>query len=62
MIFVKRFTPHLSMTFDGTGLVWGGTGWYFVVLGQYRAVLVGTWYYWVIKGQCWVVLGFILES
>ena len=22
------------------GSVWGGTGWYLVVLGQYRAVLV----------------------
>ena len=26
------------------------------------AVLVGTWWYWVIKGQYWAVLGFILES
>ena len=25
-----------------TGSVWGGTGWYLVVLGQYRAVLVDT--------------------
>ena len=33
-----------------------------VVLGQYRAVIVGTWWYWVIKGQYWVVKGFILES
>ena len=33
-----------------------------MVLGQYRAVIVGTWWYWVIKGQYWTVLGFILES
>ena len=26
------------------------------------AVLVGTWWYCVIKGQYWAVLGFILES
>ena len=50
------------MVLDGTGSVYGGTGWYLVVLGQYRAVMVGTWWYWVIKGQHWAVLGFILES
>ena len=33
-----------------------------MVLGQYMAVLVGTGWYWVIKGQYWAVLGFILES
>ena len=33
-----------------------------MVLGLYRAVLVGNWWYWVIKGQCWAVVGFILES
>ena len=33
-----------------------------MVLGQYRAVMAGTWWYWVIKGQYWTVLGFILES
>ena len=26
------------MKYDGTGSVEGGTGWYLVVLGQYRAV------------------------
>ena len=30
----------LDMTYDGTGSVEGGTGWYLVVLGQYRAVQV----------------------
>ena len=29
------------LIFDGTGLVQGGTGWYLVVLDQYKAVLVG---------------------
>ena len=24
----------------GTGSVWGGTGWYLVVMGQYRVLLV----------------------
>ena len=24
-----------------------GTGWFLVILGQYGAVLVGTWWYWV---------------
>ena len=24
-----------------------GTGWYLVVLGHYRVVLVHTWWYWV---------------
>ena len=29
------------------GLSMRGTGWYLVVLGQYRSVLVDTWWYWV---------------
>ena len=50
------------MTHDGTGSVWGGTWLYLVILDQYRAVLVGTWWYWVITGCCvstgryWLVL------
>ena len=28
---------------DGTGSVWGGTGWFLVILGHYGTVLVGTW-------------------
>ena len=31
----------------GTGSVRGGPGWFLVILGQYRALLVGTWCYWV---------------
>ena len=30
---------------------------YVVVLGQYGAVLVGTWWYWVSMGRYWLVLG-----
>ena len=28
-----------------------------MVLGQYRAVLAGIWWYWVSMGQHWLVLG-----
>ena len=31
----------------GTGLVFGSTGWYFMVLDQYGAIMIGTWWYWV---------------
>ena len=30
-----------------TGSVWDDTCWYLVALDQYRAVPVGTWWYWV---------------
>ena len=33
------------LVFGDTGSVWGGTGWYLVLLGQYGAILVGTWWY-----------------
>ena len=48
------------LIYDGTGSVEGGTGWYSVVLGQWEAVLVCTWWYWVKRGGTgWylVVLG-----
>ena len=32
------------LVFDG---VWGGTGWYLVVLGQNNLVLLGIKWYWV---------------
>ena len=38
------------MVLDGTWsywVVWGGTGWYLVELGQYRGVRFGTCWYWV---------------
>ena len=38
----------------GTGTVWGGTGWHFVVLGQYRAVLVEISCHWVSMKQNWL--------
>ena len=40
----QRKVCHLNMIYDGAGSVEGGTGWYLVVLGQYRAVLIGTWW------------------
>ena len=39
------------------GLSMCGTGWYLVVLGQYRGVLVDTWWYWVSIGRYWLTLG-----
>ena len=39
-------------------LIYDGTGWYLVVLGQYGAALVGTWWYWVsITWKCLVLSG-----
>ena len=35
----------------------GVTGWYLVVQGQYRAVMVGTWWNWDSMGRYWPVLG-----
>ena len=32
---------------NNTRSVWGGTGWYLVVLGQYNLVLLGIKWYWV---------------
>ena len=36
---------------------WSGTGWCLVVLGQYGALLVGTWWNWDSMGRFWLVLG-----
>ena len=33
-----------------------GSGCYLVVLGKYKAVMVGTWWYWVRTRQYWLVL------
>ena len=30
--------------------MWGGTGWYLVILGQYNLVLFGIKWYWADKG------------
>ena len=43
------------MIYDGTGSEEGGTGWYLVVLGQYDAVLVDTWWYWDSIGRYWLI-------
>ena len=34
-------TGQYWLVFGGDGSVWGGTGWYLVVLGQYNLVLLG---------------------
>ena len=34
------------LVFGGDVSVWGGTGWYLVVLGQYNLVLLGIRWYW----------------
>ena len=38
----------------GTGTVWVNTCWQLVALDQYRAVMVDTWWYWVIGRWYWV--------
>ena len=43
------------MVLGGTGSVEGGTGWYLVVLGQYRSVLIDTWYYCVTMERYWLI-------
>ena len=43
------------LIYDGAVSVEGGTGWYLMVLGQYGAVLVGTWWYWVGMEQYWLI-------
>ena len=50
----KLFSWHV---FPSTGLVGGGSGWYLVVLCQFGAVLVGTWWCCVSLGRYWLVLG-----
>ena len=45
------------LVLGGTWSIWGVTGWYLVVLGQYRAVLVGNFWNWDSIGRYWLVLG-----
>ena len=40
---------------DGTRSVEGGTGWYLVVLGQYRAVRFEISCYWVSMKRNWLI-------
>ena len=43
--------------FGGAGSIWGGTGWYLVVLGQYNLVLFGFKRTWVsIRLVCLYIL------
>ena len=44
------------MIYDGTGSVECGTGWYLVVLGQCRMVLVDIRWCCVSTGRYWLVL------
>ena len=39
----------------GIGSVWGGAGWYLVVMGQYRAVRVDSWFDWVTMKRNWLM-------
>ena len=43
------------MIYDGTRSVEGGTGWYLVVLGQYRAVRFEISCYWVSMKRNWLI-------
>ena len=57
-------TGRYWLVFGGDWSVWGGTGWFLMVLGQYwvvtghyRAVLAGNWWYLVSMERYWLVLG-----
>ena len=39
LIIVSR--RQFWLVFGGAGSIWGGTGWYLVILGQYNLVLLG---------------------
>ena len=43
------------MVLDGAVSVEGGTGWYLIVLGQWKAVLVVSWWYWVSEKWYWLI-------
>ena len=55
------------MVLGGTWSVWSSSRWYWVivgqhfmvlcVVGQYRAILVGTWWYWVRMERNCLILG-----
>ena len=50
------FTGQYWLVFDGTGSVWGDTGCYLVVLGQYKLVLIGIECYWVNNGLLYLYI------
>ena len=35
------------LVLGGTGSVWDGNGWFLVVMGQYKLLLLGNKWYWV---------------
>ena len=43
---------YRAVRLDSSGSVWSRTGWYMRVLGQFGAILVGTWWYWVSITWC----------
>ena len=43
------------MLLAGTGSREGCTGQYMMVLGQYRSVLIDTWWYWVNMERYWLI-------
>ena len=46
------------MIYESTGSVRGSIGWYLMLLGQYGAILVVTYWYWVsITWYCLVLSG-----
>ena len=46
-----RYALKYCLVLGDTGSLEGSTCWHFEVLGQYKAVLVGTWWDWVILGS-----------
>ena len=57
---LKSEKKHISgylLIYGVTGSVLIGTGWYLVALGQYWAILVYIWWYWVSRRRYMLVLG-----
>ena len=52
-------TGRYWLVFGGDGLIWGGTGWNLVVLGQHDLVLLCIKWYWVIV---WLLCQYILKK
>ena len=43
------------LIYYGAVSVQGSIGWYSMVLGQWKVVLVGTWWYWVSMERYWLI-------
>jgi len=52
-------TGRNCLVFGGDDSVWGGTGWYLVVLGQYNLVLLSIKWYWV---GIWLLCLYVLKK